>query len=221
MGDPTDPPRPTFPPMSTIETALTIAATAHAGQADRNGLPYILHPLRVMERVETIPEKVVAILHDVVEDTAVTLADLRQAGFEEGVLAAVERLTHAHDQPYHEYVIGCAGNQLARAVKLADLFDNSRLPRMLLRADREASDLNRVRRYVLAYQFLTDRLDEAEYRRRSTGGTDPRGRGLVPAAVDGPTPDPHRSSEPEFPLERPMNIDIRADWAACRPTVSA
>jgi (p)ppGpp synthase/HD superfamily hydrolase len=83
--------------MATIERALQIAAQAHEGQGDREGLPYILHSLRMMMSVEGEEARIVAVLHDVVEGTPVTPDDLRQAGFSEGVLAAVTCVTHRKD----------------------------------------------------------------------------------------------------------------------------
>src|SRR5437763_10477369 len=107
------------PEMATIEKALQIAAQAHEGQKDKEGLPYILHPLRVMSRVEDEEAQIVAVLHDVVEDTQVTLDDLRRAGFSASVLAAVQCVTHRKEEPYADYVIGCKNNPVARLVKLA------------------------------------------------------------------------------------------------------
>jgi hypothetical protein len=150
--------------MATIETALCIAAQAHEGQKDKDGVPYILHPLRVMAAVEGEEAQIVALLHDVVEDTAVTLDDLRRAGFSEAVLTAVRCVTLDKDEPYAEYVVRCKGNDLARQVKRADLEDNARLSRTLLRPHRLGPDLDRIRRYVLSYKYLTDRLTEQEYR---------------------------------------------------------
>lgn len=150
--------------MATIEKALQIAAQAHEGQQDKEGLPYILHPLRVMSRVENHEARIVAILHDVVEDTSVTLDDLRQAGFSAEVLAAVQCVTHRKDEPYADYVVGCKHNPIARQVKLGDLADNCRLDRTILRAERLQPDLARIHRYFLSYKFLTDQLTEAEYR---------------------------------------------------------
>jgi (p)ppGpp synthase/HD superfamily hydrolase len=150
--------------MATIERALQIAAQAHEGQKDKEGLPYILHPLRVMSGVEGLETQIVALLHDVVEDTPVTLEDLREAGFAESVLAAVACVTHSHAEPYADYVIRCKANPIARQVKLADLHDNSRLARVILRGDRMERDLARIRRYVLSYKFLTDQISEQEYR---------------------------------------------------------
>jgi (p)ppGpp synthase/HD superfamily hydrolase len=150
--------------MATMEKALQIAAQAHEGQKDKEGLPYILHPLRVMGRVEGEEAQIVAILHDVVEDTPVTLDDLRRAGFSEPVLAAVRCVTHQKDEPYADYVVGCKGNATARQVKLADLADNSRLERTMLRPQRLQADLARIHRYVLSHKFLTDQISEEEYR---------------------------------------------------------
>jgi hypothetical protein len=150
--------------MATLEKALEIAARAHAGQRDKSGFPYILHPLRVMQRVTGEAAQIVAILHDVVEDTAVTVADLGLAGFSPEILEAVHCVTHLRDDPYADYVIRCSKNPLARQVKLADLEDNSLLSRAMLRPEREAADLARFRRYTLSYKFLSGELSEDEYR---------------------------------------------------------
>jgi (p)ppGpp synthase/HD superfamily hydrolase len=156
--------------MATIEKALQIAARAHEGQKDKEGLPYILHPLRVMHAVQGEDARVVAVLHDVVEDTAVTVEDLRQAGFSERILSALLLVTHRKDEPYADYVVRCKADDVARRVKLADLEDNSRLPRTILRPDRLERDLARIRRYVLSYKFLTDQLSEEQYRLLMVGG---------------------------------------------------
>lgn len=150
--------------MATLDKALRIAVTAHAGQVDKNGAPYIMHPLRVMATVDGDQAKIVAILHDVVEDTAVTLDDLRRDGFAESLLTAIGCVTHGDDETYADYVVRCKGNELARQVKLADLADNWRLDRCLLRTNQAANDLARLHRYVLAHKFLTDQLSEADYR---------------------------------------------------------
>lgn len=115
--------------MATIEKALQIAAKAHEGQKDKEGLPYILHPLRVMLKVEG-EARIMAVLHDVIEDTSVTADDLRRAGFSEKIVAAVLCVTHRKDEPYADYVVRCKNNKVARRVKLADLEDNSRLDRI-------------------------------------------------------------------------------------------
>jgi hypothetical protein len=174
--------------VATLEKALEIAAQAHAGQRDKEGLPYILHPLRVMHRVSGEAAQLVAVLHDVVEDTSVTLDELKEAGCSSEVVAAVALVTHHREEPYAEYVIRCRGNPLARQVKLADLEDNSLLSRAILRQDREASDLARLRRYTLSYKFLTGQLAEDEYRRWMAAAAQDAGPGAVtsgPCRVDG------------------------------------
>jgi (p)ppGpp synthase/HD superfamily hydrolase len=85
--------------MATLERAVEIAAKAHAGVKDKQGQPYILHPIRVMMGVEDDDAKMVAVLHDVIEDTEVTLDDIRAAGFSEAVIAALDLVTHRKDRP--------------------------------------------------------------------------------------------------------------------------
>jgi hypothetical protein len=118
-----------------------------------------------MQLVDGDAARMVAVLHDVVEDTTVTLDDLRRAGFLEEVLEAVRCVTHRKGESYADYVVRCRGNPVARMVKIADLTDNSRLDRTILRPDRLDRDRARLMKYVLAYKFLTDQLGEAEYRR--------------------------------------------------------
>jgi hypothetical protein len=150
--------------MATLEKAIQIAVAAHEGQTDKEGLPYIMHPLRVMGRVSGVDAQIVAVLHDVVEDTDTTLDDLRGAGFAESIVAAVACVTHDKSEPYAEYVIRCKVIPVARQVKLADLEDNGQLTRLLLRPGRIQDDLTRLHRYALSYKFLTDKLTEAQYR---------------------------------------------------------
>ncbi len=150
--------------MATIERAIEIAARAHAGQTDKDGQPYVFHPLRAMAAVEGADAKVAAVLHDVVEDTSVTLEDLRREGFSEPVLSAVDCLTHRKDESYADYVVRCKANAVALPVKLADLKDNTRPERALLRPGKFESDLARIKRYYLSYKFLTDKIAEADFR---------------------------------------------------------
>jgi hypothetical protein len=150
--------------MATVEKALQIAARAHEGQKDKEGLPYILHPLRAMLSVQGEAAQIVAVLHDVIEDTPVTADDLRQAGFSDEVLAAVLCVTHREGESYADYVVRCKGNEIARRVKLADLTDNSRLDRTILRPQRFEDDVARLRKYFLSYKYLTDQITEDQYR---------------------------------------------------------
>jgi hypothetical protein len=102
--------------------------------------------------------------HDVIEDTSVTAEDLRRAGFAEKIVAAVECVTHAKNESYADYVVRCKANPIARQVKLADLKDNSRLDRSILRPQRIDTDVARLRKYLLSYKFLTDQITEQQYR---------------------------------------------------------
>lgn len=150
--------------MPTLEDAIRIAVAAHAGQKDKEGQPYVTHPLRLMESLHDPDAKTVAVLHDVVEDTSTTLDDLRRVGFSDGIIEAVRCVTHDKREPYADYVVRCKANPVARQVKLADLADNYRLDRTILRSDRVAGDLARLHRYVLSYKYLTDGLSEKDYR---------------------------------------------------------
>ncbi len=139
--------------MSDLDTALAIAVEAHRGQVDKAGQPYILHPLRVMARVTTAEERLVAVLHDVVEDSPKTLDDLRAAGFDEAVVRAVDFLTRREDETYEAFIERVDGDALARRVKLADLEDNMTLTR-LRELDERA--VERLGRYMRAYRRLTE-----------------------------------------------------------------
>lgn len=118
--------------MSTLERAIEIAAQAHAGQVDKADQPYILHPLRVMLRVNSNAERIAAVLHDVVEDTPVTLDMLAAEGFAVEVLDAIAALTKHPGESRMEAAKRAAKNPIALAVKLADNAENmdlSRIPR--------------------------------------------------------------------------------------------
>lgn len=107
-----------------IETALQIALNAHYGQTDKCGEPYILHPLYVMSRMDTEDGQVVAILHDVVEDTDITLSELISYGLTPLQAEALDLLTHRKGVPYMEYIDKLISNDVAREVKIADLQHN-------------------------------------------------------------------------------------------------
>ncbi|KQZ31803.1 HD domain-containing protein [Duganella sp. Root1480D1] len=130
--------------MSTLERAIEIAAAAHAGQVDKAGQPYILHPLRVMLRVSSDHERMAAVLHDVVEDTTVTLAQLHASGFPAEVVAAIEALTKRRGESRLQAAARAAANPIARVVKLADNAENMDLSRI---ADPTEKDFARVEEY--------------------------------------------------------------------------
>ena len=135
----------------TLERALAIAAAAHAGQVDKGGAPYILHPLKVMLRMTTLEERIVAVLHDVVEDCDISLDDLRKEGFSEEVLTAIQSVTKVPGESYEDFVERAAQNPIGRVVKLADLEENSDLSRI---ASPSWDDLERVEKYRRAIARL-------------------------------------------------------------------
>lgn len=137
--------------MSTLERAIAIAAEAHAGQVDKAGAPYILHPLRVMLRLTGIEERTAAVLHDVVEDTDWTLERLRAEGFSDAVLTALEAVTHRDGEAYEDFIRRAAADPIGRRVKMADLEDNLDLTRL----DRvTARDEVRAAKYRRAIELL-------------------------------------------------------------------
>ncbi len=137
--------------MSTLEKAIQIAANAHAGQTDKAGEPYILHPLRVMMTVATLEDRMAAVLHDVVEDTAVTLEDLRAQGFSVDVLSAIEALTKRKGETRPLAAQRARANRIARKVKLGDVADNMNLARIAHPTER---DFARLREYEVVRAIL-------------------------------------------------------------------
>lgn len=138
---------------SGLEAAIALAAKAHAGQLDKAGEPYILHPIRVMMRLADDTARIVAVLHDVVEDTKVTLDDLRREGFSEEIVLAVEKLSRRKDETYEQFVERIRPDPLARRVKLADLEDNMDLRR---RIPLDEKAFQRLDRYWRAWARLRD-----------------------------------------------------------------
>jgi (p)ppGpp synthase/HD superfamily hydrolase len=114
----------------TLEDAIAIATAAHDGQVDKSGRPYIGHPLRVMESVTGEHARMAAVLHDVIEDTAVTAEDLLARGCPAVVVDAVVALSHLPEEPQEDYLRRVAANPLALSVKRADIGDNLSPARM-------------------------------------------------------------------------------------------
>jgi (p)ppGpp synthase/HD superfamily hydrolase len=137
--------------MQELERALRLMLEAHAGQVDKAGAPYVLHPLRLMFRLQTTDERVVALLHDVVEDADVTLDFLRSEGFREEVVEAIAGLTRGPQETYENFIDRLSSNALARKVKIEDLKDNMDLTRLTRVND---SDLQRLRKYHTALKQL-------------------------------------------------------------------
>lgn len=136
--------------MPTFEDALALAAQAHKGQYDLAGAPYICHPMRVALAQSDERARIVAILHDVIEDTTITYEGLSAAGFDDEIISAVEALTKRSGEKRIDAAARAKANPLALQVKLADVADNMNLARI---SNPTAEDYARLREYeqVLAY----------------------------------------------------------------------
>ena len=135
-----------------IDIALAIAKKAHAGQVDKAGVDYIQHPLYVASQIKTEQEEAVALLHDVLEDSDITVADLLAYGLSNEVVTAVQTLTKKKGQSYQDYLGKVKSNNLARVVKLADLKHNSDLSRLKTVSN---TDYERVKKYKNAIRYLS------------------------------------------------------------------
>lgn len=136
--------------------AMKLAYEAHHGQTDKAGMPYIFHPMHLAEQMDDEVSTCVALLHDVVEDTSVTLAQLEEI-FPAEVTQAVALMTHADGVDYFDYVRAIRGNEAARKVKLADLAHNSdasRLPASAADSERTSA---RLEKYQAARSILLER----------------------------------------------------------------
>ncbi|GLW93694.1 HD domain-containing protein [Actinokineospora globicatena] len=138
--------------MFTLDDAIRIARAAHGDQLDKSGKPYIEHPLRVMAGVATDHERMTAVLHDVVEDTTITLTDLAEAGCPAEVVAAVDAISKRPGESQSDYLGRVVANPIARAVKHVDIADNSS-PDRLAQLDQATQDRLR-HKYATALDFL-------------------------------------------------------------------
>lgn len=138
--------------MPNLEHAIALAVKAHSGQTDKAGQAYILHPLRVMFTVEGETTRIVAIMHDVVEDTDYTFDDLREMGYSEDIIEALDCITRRDDETYERFIERSMPNPIARQVKIADLEDNMDVRRMGTPISQ--NDMERLERYRAAWQVL-------------------------------------------------------------------
>jgi (p)ppGpp synthase/HD superfamily hydrolase len=113
-----------------LDRAIALARKAHEGQVDKAGLPYIGHPIRVMNNLADVEEKIVGVLHDVVEDSDLTLDTLRELGFTEVVVEAIDALTKRSGENYEAYLSRVMSNPIALKVKIADMKDNLDIDRI-------------------------------------------------------------------------------------------
>lgn len=141
--------------MNYLAKAIEIASKAHLDQIDKGGKPYILHPLWVMDRVRHLGEDymIVAILHDVIEDSSWTLNDFIELGFNGKVIKALSLLTHDKEVLYDDYIKALSTNPIAKAVKLRDLEHNSKITRL---KGLRKKDFDRLEKYHRAYIYLFD-----------------------------------------------------------------
>lgn len=134
-----------------FDRALQIAIHAHKGQKDQAGRVYVMHPIRVAERCKDPRAKIVALLHDTIEDTPVTAEYLRSEGFSEEIVSGVLSVTKREGETYDDFVARAAENAIGKEVKIADLEDNMDIRRLKEISDR---DVQRLRKYLRAWQFL-------------------------------------------------------------------
>lgn len=136
-----------------LKKAIQIATEAHEGQFDKSGMPYIGHVMRVMEAGKTNNEKIVGVLHDIVEDTDWTFEKLEEEGFPTHIVDAIRCLTKtSDDEPYEEFIKRVQTNLLAVRVKINDLTDNMDIRRLSVISDK---DIERLKKYHKAYKRLT------------------------------------------------------------------
>ena len=139
--------------MNTLERAIQIATEAHKGQFDKAGREYIGHPIRVMEMGKTEDEKIVGVLHDVIEDTDWTFERLEAEGFSQEVINALRCVTKtSENENYDEFIDRVKKNPLAASVKINDLTDNMDIRRLPYLSDK---DVKRLKKYLKAYKRLT------------------------------------------------------------------
>lgn len=138
-----------------LASAIALAATAHENQIDKGGKAYILHPIRMMMRLRTNDEELmaIAVLHDVIEDSNTNCRDLMEMGYSVRIIAGVDALTRKDDETYDQFIKRCAQNRDAKVVKREDLRDNSDITR--LKGLRQ-KDFERLEKYSRAFIYLSD-----------------------------------------------------------------
>lgn len=136
-----------------LEKALQIATDAHICQVDKAGAPYIFHPIRVSDRCSTDEERIVALLHDTIEDTEVTAEYLLMEGFPRNIVDAILSVTRNKDESYEDFIKRSRLNPIGRQVKLHDLEDNMDITRLEQITE---SDLSRLNKYLKAYRYLKE-----------------------------------------------------------------
>jgi (p)ppGpp synthase/HD superfamily hydrolase len=139
--------------LSDLDHAIAIAIKAHSGQVDKAGQPYILHPLRIMFKFQSEDEMIVAVMHDVVEDSEVTFSNLNEKGFSDKVIDAIECLTKRTNEDYESFIMRASKNSIAKKIKIEDIRDNLDLTRLHKITEK---DLQRIEKYHRALKMLTN-----------------------------------------------------------------
>lgn len=132
--------------------AINLMFKKHKDQIDKSGIPYVFHPFHVAEQMDDEPTTIVALLHDIVEDTDVTFEELKELGFSDEVIDALKLMTHNKDIDYYDYVEMISKNPIARKVKIKDLehnMDTTRLDKI------EDKDVKRLEKYKKCHNYLT------------------------------------------------------------------
>lgn len=141
-----------------LEKAIQIAVNAHYGQTDKAGMPYIFHPLRVMNNCCTTQQKIVAILHDTIEDTSVTAEYLIGQNFSQTIVEALQALTKQDGETYENFIGRISANKLASYVKIRDIKDNMDTSRL---SEITETDRKRLNKYAQSLHYLEHVLSES------------------------------------------------------------
>lgn len=135
------------------EKAMQIAIKVHRGQLDKGGNDYINHPIRVSENCSLDEEKVVALLHDTIENGDITADYLLMQGFPRGIVDAILSVSRNKDESYFDFILRCKDNPIGRRVKIADLKDNMDITRL---KELTENDIERLKKYHKAYKMLNE-----------------------------------------------------------------
>jgi (p)ppGpp synthase/HD superfamily hydrolase len=135
-----------------LAEAMSLATEAHKEQYDKSGAAYILHSLRIMHRMHTETEQIVGVLHDIIGYTPITLQSLKDKGYSQEVIDALDHLTRREGERYDDFIKRCRKNPIALKVKIADLEDNMDIRRLDKVTE---SDLERLNRFLVAWRYLT------------------------------------------------------------------
>lgn len=181
--------------MANLTKAIMLAAQYHEGQTDKGGNPYVFHPLRLMLKAYGETEQIVAVLHDTIEDTELTLPLLREAGFSETIVEAVDALSRRKKESYEDFILRIKDNPLARRVKVYDLQDNMDLTRIKKRTEK---DKERLKKYSRALDVLLGGdLPEKETKASKAGKPEKTDKASKPTAAAKAKADPATEPKPE------------------------